>query len=104
MASFFSGFDASNLNVLLSDFDYSYAEDLILLLERHRVAKKVGSQVLFDSLVEARMPLAIMLSDHHFVKRYARRLRDELLADPRNGAVPPSATTTTTEHRWYPSQ
>lgn len=87
VASFFACFDASNLEHLLGDFEYEYADDLIPLLERHAVAKKVGGQALFDALVKARMPLAVMLSNSQFVKRHDRRLRDALLADALHGEL-----------------
>lgn len=87
VASFFSSVDASNLDDLLGEFEYEYAEDLILLLERHGVAKKAGGQALFDALMNARMPLAVMLSDRQFVKRHDRRLRGALLAEARNGEL-----------------
>lgn len=87
IAAFFSGIDASNLDACLSGFEYQYAEDLLTLLARHDVAKKVGRQTLFDALLKARMSLAVMLSNRQFVKQHDRRIRDALLADPRNGEL-----------------
>lgn len=87
VASFFSSCDAASFEDLLNEIDFQYAEDLILLLERHSVAQKVGSQALFDALMNARMPLAVMLSDRQFVKRHDRRLRGALLTEARNGEL-----------------
>ena len=87
IANFFSGIDASNLDACLSGFGYQYAEDLLALLARHDVTKKVGGQLLFEALLRARMPLAVMLSNWQFVNQHDRRLRDALLADPRNGEL-----------------
>lgn len=87
IAAFFSGIDASNLDAGLTGFGYQYAEDLLKLLARHHVAKKVGGQTLFEALLRARMPLAVMLANRQFVKQHDRRLRDALLADPRNGEL-----------------
>ncbi|MDB5336597.1 MAG: hypothetical protein JWN70_2216 [Planctomycetaceae bacterium] len=87
VASFFACFEASGLDHLLGDFEYEYADDLMLLLERHGVAKKIGGQALFDALVKAHLPLATMLSNPQFVKRHDRRLRDALLADARHGEL-----------------
>lgn len=87
IATFFSEIDTSNLDACLTGFGYEYAEDLLALVSRHDVAKKVGGQTLFDALLRARMPLAVMLSNRQFVKQHDRRLRDALLADPRNGEL-----------------
>ncbi len=87
VASFFADFEASKLESLVRDFEYQYAEDLILLLERHGVANKVGDQALLDALMNARIPLAVMLSNRQFVKRHDRRLRDALLADAQHGEL-----------------
>ena len=87
IASYFSGLDASNLDDCLTGFDYLYAEDLLMLLGRHSVAEKVGGQTLFDALLGAGMPLQVMLSNKQFVSQHDRRLRDALLADPRNGEL-----------------
>ena len=73
VASFFSGMDASNVESLLADLEFQYAEDLIFLIERYGVAKRVGGQVLFEALLAVRVPLAVMLSNHKFVKRYDRQ-------------------------------
>ncbi|MDR6637077.1 hypothetical protein [Paenarthrobacter nitroguajacolicus] len=85
--SFFACFETSDLDQLLADFEYEYADDLILLLERHEVAKRVGGQELFDALLKSGMPLSIMLSNPRFVKRHDRRLRDVLLADAQHGGL-----------------
>lgn len=87
IAAFFSKIDASNLDACLTGFGYQYAEDLLTLLTRHNVAKRVGGQALFDALLRARMPLAATLSNRQFVKQHDRRLRNALLADPRNGEL-----------------
>jgi hypothetical protein len=87
IASFFACFDPSDLDDLLNDFEHEYGDDLILLLERHGIAKKIGGQALFDALVKAHMPLATMLSKPQFVKGHDRRLRDALLADARHGEL-----------------
>ncbi|WP_205753997.1 hypothetical protein [Arthrobacter nitrophenolicus] len=87
VASFFACFETSDLDQLLADFEYEYADDLILLLERHEVAKKVGGQALFDALLKSGMPLAIMLSNPRFVRRHDRRLRDALIADAQHGEL-----------------
>lgn len=87
LATFFTGLEAANLDEHLTGFDYQYAEDLLDLLLRFNVAQRVGGQELFDALIRARMPLAVMLSDRRFVQRHDRRLRDALLTDPRNGQL-----------------
>ncbi|WP_211320888.1 hypothetical protein [Arthrobacter livingstonensis] len=87
LASFFASLTSSNVGQVLGEFEYEYAEDLITLLNRHDVAKKIGGQALFEALVEAQIPLGIMLSNRQFVKQHDRRLRDALLADPRNGEL-----------------
>lgn len=85
IAAFFSKIDAANLDACLSGFEYPYAEDLITLLVRHNVVKNTGGSILFEALLRARIPIAAMLSNRQFVKQHDRRLRDALLADPRNG-------------------
>lgn len=87
VASFFARLTTSNVTQVLGEFEYEYAEDLITLLERHNVAKKIGGQVLFEALVEAGIPLETMLSNRQFVIQHDRRLRDALIADPRNGEL-----------------
>ena len=85
VSSFFLSIDASNLDFHLDEFEYEYGKDLILLLVRYDVAKKCGSQTLFDALVNAQVPLTDMLSNHKFVKKYNHILREALLADSQNG-------------------
>src|SRR5690606_30732137 len=50
VASFFSNIEASNLKEHLNKMDFQYADDLLLLIERHGVAKRVGGQMLFEAL------------------------------------------------------
>jgi len=87
IAAFFLGLEASNLEDQLTGFDYQYAEDLLVLLDRHNVAERVEGQVLFDALVKAGMPMSVMLGDRRFVDRHDHRLREALLADARNGEL-----------------
>lgn len=83
IARYFLSLNATNFAEQFVDLDHSYTQDLIELLGRHTVAKTVGKQALFDSLVEAGVPLWVMLADKSFVRTHERRLRDRLLSDVR---------------------
>jgi len=87
VASFFSNIEVSNLEEHLNELDFQYAKDLVLLLERHEVAKRVGGQMLFKVLSDAALPLEVMLSDRQFVNRHDRRLREVMLSDAHNGEL-----------------
>lgn len=87
VASFFSTIEASNLKEHLNKMDFQYADDLLRLIERHGVAKRVGGQMLFEALSDAALPLEVMLADRQFVNRNDRKLREVMLSDAQNGEL-----------------
>lgn len=87
IATFFATITSSNLGGHLVGLEYEYAQDLLQLIDRFKVAKQVGGQDLFEALRLAGIPLWVMLKDKGFVKAHDSRLRDLMMSDASYGEL-----------------
>lgn len=87
IAAFFAKIDGSNVNEHLFGFEREYVQDLLQLIGRFKVAKKVGGQELFEALTRAEVPLWAMLREKQFVTAYDKQLRSVMMSDARHGEL-----------------
>ncbi len=87
IAAFFSTITSSNIGEQLVGLEQEYAQDLLQLIDRFKVAKQIGEQDLFEALNQAGIRLSVMLKDRGFVKAHDQRLRDLMMSEASYGEL-----------------
>jgi hypothetical protein len=84
VARFFTAIDDTNAAEFVAGVDYIYHADLLELLGRNKAFQRCDAGIMLPALNAAGVGLGEMLANRKLVEAYDVRLREELLANPRN--------------------
>lgn len=81
---FFNALDESSVASVITEVDYNYRQDLILLLTKHKVHERVSAQVLLPVLVKSGVSISDILESKDMVKAYDQDIRSLIMSAPQN--------------------
>src|SRR3990167_834656 len=81
---FFNAIDESNAQSVITEIDYNYRQDMLLLLAKHKVHERVSAATLLAALRNIGISVGDILENKEITNAYDQDVRSLIVADPKN--------------------